>query len=211
MKMKEKNILQPKQKRGIATKKKIKKAAKELIAKSGYYTITSNMIAAEAHVPIGSFYNYFGNKKSLMLELIKDWNLEYHDHALYHFPMIIKELNSDEDIQGNLEKLLEKFALSEMLSSPIYKIIHSLQFTEPDVLALSEEIRSVEMKILCEYLERINDLHPVDNIPIKAKLIHSTVENITLYIHHLGTTFEKKQLLKETAKMLYGYLLLDKK
>ncbi len=204
-----KTVSQPRQKRSIATKKKIKVAARKLFARSGYYTITSNMIAAEAKVPIGSFYNYFGNKKVLILELIQEWNAEYHKHTFQKFPIILEALQSSNDILPTMSKLLENSILSDKLSDPFYKVFHSLQFTEPDILDLSEKIRHTEIELLYEYLERISKFCPIDNIPVKAKLIHSSGENIGLYIHHLGTDFEKKQLVNETAKMLYAYCVLD--
>lgn len=207
--VKGKNVLQPKQKRSIATKQKIKKVAMKLFSKSGYYSVTSNMIAAEANVPIGSFYNYFKNKKTLMLELTKDFNAGYHDDTFQKYLDIIDSTERSENLLSGVEKSVELFLSSKYLSNPIYKIIHSLQFTEPDILELSEEVRKVELELIDQFLKQVNTFHPIKNIRLKAKLIHSSVENVGLYIHHLGTSFNQKQLIKETAKMLYGYLILD--
>jgi len=207
--MKGNSLLKPKQKRSIATKQKIKKVAKKLFSQSGYYSVTSNMIAAEAKVPIGSFYNYFKNKKTLMLEIIKDFNAGYHNDTFDQYLKIINEIKSNSDLLRGIKQSIELFVLSKYLSDPIYKIIHSLQFTEPDILALSEEVRKVELELINKFLKQVNTFHRIKNNRIKAKLIHSSIENVGLYIHHLGTAFPKNRLINENAKMIYGYLLVD--
>ena len=171
-----------------------------------YYKVTSNNIAKEAKVPIGSFYNYFGNKKGVLLELIKDFNAAFHADTSHSRQKIVEETTSQKEVLKNLERLFADTVLSAHLADPFYKIIHALQFTEADVLALSEEIRLKEIDFLIELLERIHQFHPLSNIALKAKIFHTTLENINLYIHHLGSTFEQQELIKETAKMFYAYL-----
>ena len=204
--MQEKLIVKPKQKRSILTKQKIKKAARQLFAEKGYYAITSNNIAATAKVPIGSFYNYFGNKKGVLLELIKEFNDVFHLETLEQDRSEIQQLSSREEVLQFLTTSLKRNVLSPILADPFYKIIHALQFTEPDVLQLSEEIRTAEIKSLILFLQKINEFHPVQDIPLTAKIMHSTIENIILYIHHLGTKHEQDALIQKTAKMFYGLL-----
>lgn len=202
----EKILLKPTQQRSVATKQKIKKASRKLISKLGYYTVTSNMIAKEAGVPIGSFYNYFGNKEGVLLELIKDFNADYHQETLPHLEDIISNVRRKSDIMDGIERLLTISILNKHLSTPFYRIIHALQFTEKKVLKLSEEMREIELEGILLFLNRINEFCPIDNLPEKAMLIHSSGESICLYIHHLGTGLDKEKLLSETAKMIHGYL-----
>ncbi len=200
------NTLKPKQKRSVETKRKIKLAARELFSELGYYSVTSNTIASSAKVPIGSFYNYFGDKKAILIELIRDFNSEFHEDAIHKNSLIFKEITNSRDILQHLELIIERTLLQTNLADPFYRIIHALQFTEPDVLKISEEVRDMEMTFLTEFLERMAKYKPISNIPLTAKLIHSTIENIGLYIHHLGTSFEQEHLIKETAKMFFSYL-----
>ena len=198
----------PKQKRSIETKNKLKRAAKQLFSKQGYYNVTSNMIAEKAKVPIGSFYNYFGDKKIILLELIKDFQANYMKENLKYSFENFKKMKIKKDVLKNITSLLRIFLLSKHVSDPFYKIIHSLQYIENDVLKLNEEIRDAKLEVFSKFISSINHIHPIKNIPIKAKLIHSTAENIGLYIA-LGTPFEKEQLISETAKMLNEYLFSD--
>ena len=77
--MPEKVIKKPVQKRSIATKNKLKKAARQLFSDNGFYPVTSIHIAKAAGVPVGSFYNYFGNKKGIFLALVRDFNETFHE------------------------------------------------------------------------------------------------------------------------------------
>src|ERR1044071_5493088 len=59
----------PKQARSKQTKKKIIQAAIQLFQDRGYEKTTSNDIAAEAGVSVGSFYVYFTDKRQLLLTI----------------------------------------------------------------------------------------------------------------------------------------------
>ncbi|MEM8889075.1 MAG: TetR/AcrR family transcriptional regulator [Bacteroidota bacterium] len=198
--------LKPKQKRSIATKNKIKQTARKLFTEEGYYEVTSNKIASTAGVPIGSFYNYFGNKKGVLLELIRDFNAKYHNRDLDRNLDLIANIQSASEAKELLPDLLRNALLSSQLADPFYRIIHSLQFTEADVLVLSEEVRQYEVAQLIQYLEKIQEYVPIKDIRLVAKMLHSMAENIGLYMHHLGSEFDQKSLIDETARMFEKYL-----
>src|ERR1051325_11287742 len=59
----------PKQARSKQTKEKIVQAAIRLFQERGYEKTTSNDIASEAGVSVGSFYVYFNDKRQLLLTI----------------------------------------------------------------------------------------------------------------------------------------------
>jgi AcrR family transcriptional regulator len=59
----------PKQARSRQTKEKIVQAATRLFEQRGYEKTTSNDIAADAGVSVGSFYVYFTDKRQLLLTI----------------------------------------------------------------------------------------------------------------------------------------------
>jgi len=207
--MKKKLSIEPKQKRSIATKNRIKSTAKKLFSEKGYYAVTSNSIAAKANVPIGSFYNYFGNKKTLLLELIDEFNDLYHSDTIDQFDKAVHLITSKKTAIDIMEMLIKVSISSPALNDSFYKVLHTLQFTDSDVLDYSEKIRLTEIKIIIKFLKAIHKFHPQKNIPLKAKLLHSTLENVILYQKILGTTFKEKQLISETKKMFYQYIFME--
>jgi len=69
-----KPVREPKQKRSAETRERIRSAALALFCRGGYYNTTTNAIAREAGVPIGSLYSYFADKDALLLDILADYN-----------------------------------------------------------------------------------------------------------------------------------------
>lgn len=62
---------EPQQQRSAATRARILDAAARVFAEHGYSAGTTNRIAAEARVSVGSLYQYFPNKDSILVELVR--------------------------------------------------------------------------------------------------------------------------------------------
>jgi AcrR family transcriptional regulator len=61
----------PTQRRGHETRGRILAAAAHVFARHGYSAGTTNRIAAEAGLSIGSLYQYFPNKDAVLVELVR--------------------------------------------------------------------------------------------------------------------------------------------
>jgi AcrR family transcriptional regulator len=66
---------QPQQERGIRRVEEILNAAAELFGEIGFEAVTTNAIAARAKISIGSLYQFFPNKESIIITLSN----RYHD------------------------------------------------------------------------------------------------------------------------------------
>lgn len=64
--MPEKALHPPKQQRSIEKREHIKKTALDLFSTKGYHKTTTNEIAKQAGIPVGSFYTYFQDKTALL-------------------------------------------------------------------------------------------------------------------------------------------------
>ena len=201
-----KEIKIPVQKRSIATRNKLKKAAKKLFSANGFYKVTSIQIAKEAKVPVGSFYNYFGDKKGILLELIQDFNDAFHQDTIHQFDTYILTTIDKASASKNLEKISRLLIDTPYLSDPFYKMFHALQFTEEDVLHQAAKARDTEIHFLERFLEQINQFHPIPNIPLTARMIFTTGENLNLYINHLKELSNIEQLVKEMVLMVHRYI-----
>jgi AcrR family transcriptional regulator len=65
----------PRQSRALATVEAILEATTRILVESGYAKINTNEVARRAGVSVGSLYQYFPNKQSLLVQL-------HHRHAL---------------------------------------------------------------------------------------------------------------------------------
>lgn len=206
-----KKVRIPKQKRSIETKNRIMDAAVRLFTAKGYHASSSNEIAMMADVPIGSFYAYFNNKKNLILELINRFNDDFYNTVFGTFDMASSDYRGYSDNQALeiIERLVSNTVNAFTVSLKFFSTIYTLQFTDKDVARLLEETRQKEMRVLINLLKNIKPLIKIENISLAAKVIHSSVENIALYINYLGSEFNREKLIKETSVMIYKYLFLS--
>lgn len=72
--MSEVNVMEPKTRRGLATRNKILKAAERLFGEKGYYNTSINDIAVKAEVAPGTLYIYFKDKYTLYCYLVKHYS-----------------------------------------------------------------------------------------------------------------------------------------
>jgi len=205
-----KSLKVPVQKRSIATRNKLKKAARQLFSTNGYYKITSIQIAKAAGVPVGSFYNYFGNKKGILLELIEDFNEAFHQDTLHQMEDYILNTIDKSSTLKNLEGMLTQLINSPYLSDPFYKMFHALQFTEEDALRQAAKARLIEIQFLERFMEQVSKFHPISDISLSARLLFTTGENLNLYINHLGINTDQGMLIKEAAILFYHYIFAEK-
>lgn len=71
---KKKDLRNPIQKRGKDKKNRILLTAKELFVKNNYFNVSTNEIAKQAGVSIGTLYSYFSSKEDILTELLKDYS-----------------------------------------------------------------------------------------------------------------------------------------
>jgi AcrR family transcriptional regulator len=192
----------PSQKRSQETVDAILAATAHILAKDGFDQATTNRIAARAGVSIGSLYQYFPNKESL-----------------------VRALN-DRHTRGILELLRVRYA--EVREAPMPVAVRSIvsamveaHRVDPDLhrvlvaatpaVGALEETRHVEeaaAALLVAFLKaRADELRPLD-FELSAFLLVHSVEALT----H-AAVLEHPRLLKdeafidETTRMILGYLV----
>lgn len=63
----------PKQERSRAMVEKLLGAARTVLLEEGAEGLTTNHIAKQAGISVGSLYQYFPNKQSIIAELFRQW------------------------------------------------------------------------------------------------------------------------------------------
>jgi AcrR family transcriptional regulator len=137
----------PKQTRAIETKERIISAAKRLFHNGDFSRITSNAIAAEAGVPIGSFYAYFEGKTQLFKEILD----EYYKRILDLKPETWFRDLRNEDPRNRIEKIMKQ--ILKLVESELFRIYEARFLIEKEVRDISKDFRKKLVSALIKSLE----------------------------------------------------------
>lgn len=105
-------VRKPVQKRSLDKLNTILAVSKELFAKKNYFNVTTNEIAKEAGISIGTLYSYFSNKEEILSLILKDYNES--------FIVIFNQLNTSENLElfsSDYKGWIEKFIFFSSIKS----------------------------------------------------------------------------------------------
>lgn len=212
--MGEKEIRVPKQKRSIEKKQRIKDAAIKLMSEKGYHSTSSNEIAKEAEVSIGTFYSYYKDKKDLYKELVAD---------IYNVVISPMNMGEDSKTQTGAEASpfdnLDKLSIEETVYLYIETVFKGHEYEtafQREIASLSEqsdEFREIEMvhkegltQMFTSVLSVYKDELKIKDLKTASYLILTTVEaavHDTMF-HNGGKN--KKAVIRELTAMIVNYL-----
>ncbi|MCR5104014.1 MAG: TetR/AcrR family transcriptional regulator [Eubacterium sp.] len=212
--MGEKEIRVPKQKRSIEKKQRIKDAAIKLMSEKGYHSTSSNEIAKEAEVSIGTFYSYYKDKKDLYKELVAD---------IYNVVISPMNIGEDSQTQTGVEASpfdnLDKLSIEETVYLYIETVFKGHEYEtafQREIASLSEqsdEFREIEMvhkegltQMFTSVLSAYKDELKIKDLKTASYLILTTVEaavHDTMF-HNGGKN--KKAVIRELTAMIVNYL-----
>lgn len=189
----------PRQVRSELTRDRILDAAAHVFAEYGYAAGTTNRIAERARLSIGSLYQYFPNKDSILAELL-----------LRHIGGNFADAPARDDLTGtNLPETLRRFVrttIDNHRADPrLLRIMIEDAPVSPDVLeklAWYEKERTAQFRRL---LEQDSQVH-VGDVATAATLIVSTVELVTHKLMAGPEPVDAQHLEDELVTMLSRYL-----
>ncbi|MFJ4651312.1 TetR/AcrR family transcriptional regulator [Nocardia sp. NPDC088792] len=191
---------QPLQHRAELTRQRILAAAAHVFAEYGYAAGTTNRIAEQARISIGSLYQYYPNKDAILVELM----LRHLDTG-----QAAVERLSTQPVPDSLEEILRmlvRIAIENHLDDPqLLRVM--IEQMQPSV-ELREKIGAHQRERIA-YIQHLLENHPevgVADTYTAARLVVSTIE---LVVHHLIASREPVELPRfenELTAMLFGYL-----
>ena len=127
--MSEFEIREPIQKRSIETKEKIIEAGFELICNDGYYKTNTSKIAKKAGVSTGIVYQYFKDKKDILLSGLD----KYADDIFY--PMLnMSNIKFDKNNFADIMKdMIAKYIGNHKLSKTAHEEITAMTHSDKDI------------------------------------------------------------------------------
>jgi len=193
-------IRNPKQKRSEDTKNKLKSAGKKLFSEKGYYNTSSNEIVKIAEVSIGTFYNYYNDKKELFIEILNDYCRNIIGNIKINF------IESKNDIKSLIEGYIVKVMHAHDASVEFHSEMMSLIYTDSQIRTVMNGYEKSVMESI-EKMLIINKEHlKVTDFKSASFIIYKMVEEVIHSIKIFNTEYDHTSLLKELTDMICSYL-----
>ncbi len=198
------SVRTPKQKRGIATRKQIIQAAFRLFAQKGIHGTNSTEIAKQAGISTGSFYAYFKNKKTLLLEMLEDY-LEQHFRTAWR---PLDGFNLVELDRQTIRRIILSVFEAYDLAPEFHRQTHALRYSDADIKRVYDREREREIDQIRHILAKNRSrLVNAGDLELTALLIHNSVENVAHTAKFMGTAIDEKRLADGLADMIAGFVL----
>ncbi|MFI0819753.1 TetR/AcrR family transcriptional regulator [Streptomyces sp. NPDC021098] len=191
---------QPRQARAELTRQRILTAAAHVFAEYGYAAGTTNRIAEQARISIGSLYQYYPNKDAILVELVTS-HLDAGAAAT-------KSLQ-DEEQPESLEELLRGFVhtvIGNHRDDP--QLLRVMAEQGPRAPELLEKVAAYERERIA-YARELFDRHPevrIADTDTAARLVVTTVELVIHTLIAAPDPVDATRLENELVAMLIRYL-----
>jgi AcrR family transcriptional regulator len=188
----------PRQERSQATVQAILTASTHILTEAGYDHFTTNKVAERAGVSIGSLYQYFPNKESLLLALAEHHAHEVVQLAQHHLVGI-----GDRPIPEVLQQIIKAAIAAHTVNPKLHRVLHE-QVSHSDVMRQLDQVKNLLRSFLSE---RCDQLQP-ENLDLTVFIIERTIRGL---IH--GAAIDHPEFLKtgeleqELVTLLSTYLI----
>jgi AcrR family transcriptional regulator len=190
---------QPTQDRAAKTRQRILDAAAQVFAAHGYVAGTTNRIAEQAGLSIGSLYQYFPNKDAVLRALM--------DAHVDAGAALLTERLSD-GLPERLDDALRVFVRATIDNHRDNPQLHRVLFEEapraPAFLTRLHELERTTVDAAVQLLERHPGVHAGGRL--SARMVVTTIESL---VHRLITSpdpVDSQQLEDEIVVLLTKYL-----
>jgi len=193
----------PTQQRSRQTVDAILEAAAQVLVEKGYAASTTNRIASRAGVSIGSLYQYFPNKDSIVMALLED-HLEEARQYVENFFAGDKKMGADP--AEMLEEIVKALIGMHKRDPGLHRVLLE-EAPHPDSLWARvlqiEENAALGMEVI---LKDRSDLR-AGNPALAARLAVHLIESLThWFVIYEPQGVGEDEFLKETVDLLCRYL-----
>ncbi len=152
-------VREPKQKRSIQKKQLVIDTARKLFYKNGYYNTTTNEIAKQAGLSIGTLYSYFADKETILLELLEQYDIT----SSGFFQLFDSEENAllfQTDLRKWLYCLMDNHIKLRESKRDFYIELKALYYTIPAVSSVvdmqNEQFRLTILELLKKHQDSVS-------------------------------------------------------
>jgi AcrR family transcriptional regulator len=194
----------PRQERAVETRARILDAARTVFARHGYAGGTTNRIAAEALISVGSLYQYFPNKDAILVELVTEHAAE--GRAVLA-PVLARAAGDQADrvpIAELVADVVEAMIALHARDRRLHRVLFEESPRPASVLAMLRELEDEVVAATVLLLDR-PDVHVPDH-QLAARLTVTTIESLVHRLVASDRPLELDALQGELTRLVVGYL-----
>jgi AcrR family transcriptional regulator len=169
----------PVQARSVETRDRILDAAARVFSAHGYAAGTTNRIAAEAELSVGSLYQYFPNKDAVLVELVR----RHVASGTQHIEEMVAAARP-----GSLREWIEVLVDAMVANHRDDPALHQVLFEEaprpPELLAEVHALEERAVAVVASVLRTLPEVRVAD-VDAAARFVVVTVESL---VHRVVAT-----------------------
>lgn len=201
----------PQQARSRRTRQKLIDAAIECFERHGFDETTTAMIAAEAGVAVGTVYNYFDDKREMILELLETTDREIGDEVVAQLDPA--SWRGTTDPRERTRTLIDAIFHSQRLRPGIQRILWAQYFKDEDFRAPFEAMRARIRTAIDEFIEAVDEsglIRPDLDREMAAFVVLNAVQwNATQAYLSAGDAAFTDHAAAATAELVARYLFVE--
>lgn len=195
----------PKQARSRQTREKIIQAAIKLFQERGYEGTTSNDIAAQAGVSVGSFYVYFVDKRQLLLTI---FDRVAEDLFKIVFDGLKPEHLFDSELRPMIRQAIAKAIEDKQKHSGLHRVIYQMVLKDAEFAGRQKAMMERSVLKLNEMISLANKAGLTWEIDVEAAafVVQRVVNDLSLdYATGIGE-FDRERATDALTDMIHRYL-----
>ncbi len=199
----EREVRKPVQKRSQEKKEKIKKVAIKLFSEKGYHNVSTNEIAKNASISIGTLYNYFSDKKAIYDELVGDLYTQI-------LSQITPEVLSPSDSPIVLiERYVNLIMEGHTYMTNFQREITALSYQNAEFRKLEDNYRAIATEKILLLLQKYENYLRITNLDTVSFILQTCIEAVIHEVQFYEIPYDKAAIIKELIQMLSRYLFRD--
>jgi AcrR family transcriptional regulator len=191
----------PRQPRAVETRARILDAARDVFAEHGYAAGTTNRIAEQAEMSVGSLYQYFPNKDAILVELVQ----EHIDHGTHE---VLAALAATPDADGDLTSMVPAIVAALVAVHARDRRLHQVLFEEsprpPSLLRRLHELEDIVVASIAARLEQ--EIPGVVDAELVARITVVTIESLVHRLVASDRPLDTDAFTTEVTALVVGYL-----
>ena len=195
----------PKQARSKQTKEKIVQAAIQLFQNRGYEGTTSNEIAAEAGVSVGSFYVYFTDKRQLLLTIFDRLADEMFKNI---FEIVRPEHLFDSELRPTIRRAVANTIEDKQKFAGLHRVISELVLKDEEFAARRKAVMHRSISKLEELISLANKAGLTWEIDVEAAafVVNRVVFDLSQDYVTGNCDFDMDRAIDALSDMILRYL-----